>query len=138
MTTKSQNQFATKEDLKKLETGIGKNIRGFKNEIKEEMIGFKDEIKTYMGVLYEKFDNEVKVIAEQHVDIDRNLVSINKHLGHVDQRLDKLEIKTDMLIETVADIKVDTAMIREELEGKTDKSEHKKLEHRVVVLESRA
>jgi len=84
---------------------------------------YKDEMKTYMGVLYEKFDNEVKIVAEQYTAIDK--------------RLTRVESKTDMLIETVADIKVDTAMIREELESKVDKSEHKKLVHRVAVLESR-
>ncbi len=138
MITKTQNQFATKEDLKKMRGEIGGDIKGFKDEFREDRKKYKDEMKTYMGVLYEKFDNDVKVVAEQYLDTNRNLASINKYLGHVDQRLDKLKIKTDMLVETVADIKVDTAMIREELGSKADKSEHKKLEHRVTVLESRA
>ena len=106
MTDKHKNQLATKNDLK-----------NFKDEIKHD-------VKNYMGVLYEKFENEVKIVAEQYTSIDK--------------RLTKVESKTDMLIETVADIKVDTAMIREELGSEADKSEHKKLEHRVAVLESRA
>lgn len=112
MTTKSQNQFTTKGDLKKLGTGISKDIRGFKNEI-----------KNYMGVLHEQFSDQVKVVAEQYTAIDKRLM--------------RVESKTDMLIETVADIKVDTEMFIEKLESKIDKSEHKKLEHRVTVLESR-
>ncbi|MBI2670245.1 MAG: hypothetical protein HYX20_03830 [Candidatus Yanofskybacteria bacterium] len=161
MTNKSENQFATKGDLNKLETKIGKNIRGF-----------KDEMKTFMGVLYEKFDNEVKVVAEQYIDTNRNLVNINKHLGHVDQRLDKLEIKTEVLMETVAELKEDMTVMKEDMTVmkedmtvmkedmtvmkedmtvlKTDMKEVKeellpgatrkinKLEHRVTVLESRA
>jgi len=89
-----------------------------KGDLKE----FRDDVKNYMGLLHEQFSDQVKVVAEQYFGIDKRLTSV--------------ESKTDMLIETVADIKVDTAMIREELGSKADKSEHKKLEHRVAVLES--
>lgn len=131
MATNSKNQFATKSDLQKFKEEIKTVVRG---DIKQ----YKDEMKNYVGALHERFSDQVAVIAEQHVDIDRNLVGIKKHLGHVDQRLDKLEIKTEVLMETVAEIKMDTTMIREGLENKADKAEVKKLEHRVVALESRA
>lgn len=120
MATNSKNQFATKDDLKKL-----------RGELKEDF-------KNYTGILYERFSDQVQVIAEQNSDIKKELKKINNHLEVSDGRLDKLEIKTDVLIETVAEIKVDTTAIREELENKTDVIEHKKLAHRVAVLESRA
>ena len=101
-------------------TNKDKNQLATKGDLKE----FKDNVKNYMGLLHEQFSDQVKVVAEQYSTIDR--------------RLTRVESKTDMLIETVADIKVDTTMIREELEGKVDKSGHRKLEHRVAVLESRA
>ncbi|MDO8492799.1 MAG: hypothetical protein Q7S34_04115 [bacterium] len=116
MANKDKNQLATKNDLKE----------------------FRDEVKDYMGVLHENFSDQVKVIAKQNSDINKTLKKMNGHFQIVDGRLDRLEIKTNVLIETVADIKVDTAMIREELGSKADKSEHKKLEHRVAVLESSA
>ena len=116
MTNKSQNQLATKGDLKE----------------------FRDDVKNYMGLLHENFSDQVKVVAEQNSDINKTLKKMNNHFQIVDGRLDRLEIKTNMLIETVADIKIDTTMIREELGNKADKGEHKKLEHRVAVLESRA
>lgn len=120
----NKTEYATKGDLEDLRCGLRKEIN--------------EDIGVHMGVLYEKFENEVKVIAEQHVDIDRNLVNINQHLGHVDQRLDKLEIKTDMLIETVGEIKVDVTDIKDGLKNKTDIKDHKLLEKRVSVLEATA
>jgi len=124
MANNLKDQFATREDLKKLGAGIGKDIRGFKDEIRGDIKEYKDELKGYMGLLHERFSDEIKVVAEQYTSIDK--------------RLTKVESKADTLIETVADIKVDTAIIREELESKADKREQKKLEHRVAVLESRA
>ena len=94
------------------------------SDIRGDIKGYQKEMKNYVGLLHEQFSDQVEVVAEQYANIDR--------------RLTKVESKADMLIETVADIKVDTAMIREELGSKADKGEHKKLEHRVAVLESRA
>ena len=105
---------------------------------KEDLTVFKDDVKNYMGTLHERFSDQVQVIAEQNIDISKTLKKMNNRFVTVDNRLDRLEIKTDTLIEAVADIKVDTAMIRRELGNKTDREGHKKLEHRVAVLESRA
>lgn len=90
MTTKSQNQFATKDDLKKLETRIGRDIRGF-----------RDEIKDYMGLLHEQFSDQVKVVAEQYTTIDKRLI--------------RVESKTDMLVETVGEIKMEVAVMKEDM-----------------------
>lgn len=129
MKTNSKNQFATKNDLQKFKEEI-------KTAVRDDIKQHKDEMKNYVGALHERFSDQVAVIAEQHVDIDRNLIGIKKHLGQVDQHLDKLEIKTEVLMETVAEIKMDTTMIREE--NKVDQTKTKKLEHRVAVLETRA
>lgn len=151
MTNNSKNQFATKSDLQKFKEEIKTTVR---SDIKQ----YKDEMKNYVGALNERFSDQVAVIAEQHVDIDRHLIGIKKHLGHVDQRLDKLEIKTGVLVETVAEIKedvttlkIDMKEIKEDVaELKTDMKEVKeeilpesikktgKLEHRVAALEARA
>ena len=121
MTTKSQNQVATKEDIKE----------------------FRGDVKNYIGALHERFTDEVKIVAEQY--------------GGIDKRLNRLESKTDMIVETVGDMKVDMTVMKEDMtemkgdisELKTDMKEVKeellpgatkkvdKLERRVVVLESR-
>lgn len=124
MKNNPNNQFATKSDLKELGSELKDDFKELRNELKEDLNGLKEDFKNHTGFLIEQFSDQVKVVAEQYSGIEK--------------RLTRVESKTDMLVETVADIKVDTAMIREGLESKADKSEHKKLEHRVTVLESRA
>lgn len=120
MATNSKNQVATKSDLKKLRNEIKGDLESdfkrFRGEIKEDF-------KNYTGLLHEQFSDQVKLVAEQYTSIDR--------------RLTKVETRTEILMETVAEIKMDTTMIREELENKADKAEVKKLGHRVAVLEAR-
>lgn len=119
MATNPKNQVATKSDLKKLRNEIKGDFEGdlkrFRNEVREDF-------KNHTGLLHEQFSDQVKLVAEQFTSIDR--------------RLTKVETRTEILMETVAEIKMDTTMIREE--NKTDKAKVQKLEHRVVALEAGA
>ena len=99
----NKNGYATKSDLKEL-----------RKEINED-------IGVHMGVLYEKFENEIKVVAESHLDTRREVRTLGT--------------KVDMLIETVGEIKVDVADIKDNFKNKTDLKDHKLLEKRVSVLE---
>ncbi|MDO8592313.1 MAG: hypothetical protein Q7R92_00900, partial [bacterium] len=95
-----------------------------KADMQELRANINGDIKTHMGVLYEKFSDEVRVVAESHLDTRREI----KTLG----------TKVDMLIETVGEIKVDVTDIKDGLKNKTDIKDHKLLEKRVSVLEATA
>lgn len=109
----NKTEYATKSDLKELRGGINKDI------------------KTHIGVLYEKFSDDVKVLAESHLDTSREV----KNLG---TRVGGLEIKMDMLIDTVGEIKIDVAEIKEGLKNKADLKDQRLLEKRVATLEATA
>lgn len=100
----NKTEYATKSDLKELRGGINKDI------------------KTHMGALYEKFSDDVKVLAESHLDTNK--------------RVRNLEIKMDMLVDTVGEIKVDVVEVKEGLKNKADLKDQKLLEKRVATLET--
>lgn len=120
----NKTEYATKGDLEDLRHGLRKEIN--------------EDIRVHMGTLYEKFESEVKVVAESHLDTNREV----KILG----------AKVDMLIETVGEMQLDmtemksdlsetksnVAEIKDNLKNKTDLKDHKLLEKRVSVLETAA
>lgn len=135
MSTKpNKNEYATKGDLRELRTEIN------------------EDFKVHVGVLYEKFENEVKVVAESHLDIDRKVDKLSfkgdllaekvdglaEKVYGLANKVDELNDKTGLLIETVGEIKVDVADIKDSLKNKVDLKDHKSLEKRVSVLEATA
>lgn len=134
----NKTEYATKSDLK----GLRKDIN--------------QDIKTHMGVLYEKFSDDVKVLAESHLDTSREVKKLGRkvdilggRMGNLegkveflgekvegfDGKVGGLEGKVDMLIDTVGEIKVDVAEIKEGLKNKADLKDQKLLEKRVAALE---
>ncbi len=89
----------------------------FRKEINEDF-------KHHVGTIYEKFHGDIKLVIERQ--------------DGMDQRLERVENKIDLLTETVADIKVELTGDRMELDNKVDRSEHKGLERRVIALEVKA
>ena len=87
-------------------------------ELRKEI---NDDFKHHVGVLYEKFHGDIKLVIEYQQGMGK--------------RLARVENKVDLLTETVADIKVEVTGNRMELDNKVDKSEYKGLEKRVVALE---
>lgn len=57
MTNDSKNQAATKEDVKK----------------------FRDDVKNYMGLLHEKFENEIRPLVERCVAVGPRKVDKLEH-----------------------------------------------------------
>ncbi len=91
---------------------------------KSDLQDLNEDIKTYVGTLYEKFSDDVKVLAESHLDTNK--------------RVRNLEVKMDMLVDTVGEIKIDVAEIKDKFDQKADLKDHKLLEKRVSVLEATA
>ncbi|OGN05383.1 MAG: hypothetical protein A2831_01440 [Candidatus Yanofskybacteria bacterium RIFCSPHIGHO2_01_FULL_44_17] len=121
MPTKTdKNEYATRGDLREL-----------RQEINEDM-------RVHVGVLYEKFENEVKVVAESHQDIDRKVDKLDFGVGTLTDEVGKLNNKMDMVVETIGEIKTDISEIKNDLKNKTDIKDHKILEKRVSVLEATA
>ncbi|MEK7582227.1 MAG: hypothetical protein AAB488_02780 [Patescibacteria group bacterium] len=118
----NKTEYATKSDLQKLH-------RATKADIKELRGNINQDIKTHMGVLYKKFSDDVKVLAEAHLDTGREV----KNLG---ARVGGFEVKMDILINTVGEVKVDVAEIKNELKNKADLKDHKLLEKRAATLEA--
>ena len=107
---KIKNEYITKADL----TEFGKD---FRKEISKDF-------KNHVGILYEKFHGDIKLVIDGQ--------------GGINQRLERVEHKVDLLTETVADVKVELTGHRMELDNKVDRSEHKGLERRVIALEVKA
>lgn len=72
---KLENEYTTKADLKDL-----------RKEINEDF-------KNHVGILYEKFHGDIKLVIEGQ--------------GGINQRLERVETKVDLLTETVGDIKIE-------------------------------
>lgn len=83
-----------------------------------------DDFKNHVGTIYEKFHGDIKLVIERQ--------------SGMDQRLERVENKVDLLTETVGDIKVEVTGNRMELDNKVNRSEHKVLEQRIVALEAKA
>lgn len=121
MSTKPEkNEYATRGDLKEL-----------RKEINEDM-------GVHVGVLYEKFENKVKVVAESHLDIDRKVDRLGFRVETLTDTVGELNNKVDMLVEAVGEIKIDVSEIKNELKNKVDLKDHTLLEKRVSVLEMAA
>jgi hypothetical protein len=117
-------EYVTKQDL-----------NDFHNDFRKEL---NEDIKIHMGVLYEKFENEVKVVAESHLDIDRKVDKLGFRVSTLTDTVGELNSKVSMLIETVGEIKVDVADIKDGLKNKANLKDYKLLEKRVSVLEATA
>lgn len=91
------------------------------NKFRKEI---NEDFKTHVGVIYEKFHGDIKLVIERQ--------------DGMDEKLERVENKIDVLTETVADAKVELTGNRMEFDSKVDRSEHKDLERRVVALEAKS
>ena len=119
-------------------TGLDKNeyaTRGDLNELRQEI---NEDFKVHTGVLYEKFENEVKIVAESHQDTDRKVDKLGFGVDALTDSVGELNNKVDMLVETVGELKTDVSEIKSDLKNKVDIRDHNLLEKRVSVLEATA
>ena len=132
----------------------------------EKIAAFADEIKRHFGVVVENLDDQIKLIAEGHIDtnrrldgidnrldgidnrldgIDNRLDGVDNRLDGIDNRLDIVEEKIDFISEkTVANsqdleiVKKDLTFVKQDLRHKVSYDEFAALEKRVLALENRA
>ncbi|NTV41125.1 MAG: hypothetical protein HGA61_02525 [Candidatus Moranbacteria bacterium] len=96
----------------------------------------KTENKIYttseVGVILERVEDTVKILAESHVslakkqdEMQETLVNMDNRLGRVEIRLDSVETKIDRLQDDMVEVKF-------ELKKKVSTDDFEKLEKRVV------
>lgn len=86
-----------------------KNGVATKGDLEQLHKDLRKDFQDHAGLLYEKLSDEVKVVAEQYTTMDKRLM--------------RVESKTDVLIETVGEIKMEITEMKEGVSGlKTDVS----------------
>lgn len=114
----------------------------------------KIEEKTYttgeVGSMIERFDDSLKIVAENIIGVndrlgrvETRLESFDNRLGRVEIKLDAVEVRLDSvetkleLVETKIDrLQDDMVEVKFELKRKVDAEDVKNLEKRVVKLEN--
>ncbi len=91
----------------------------------------KEEFKRRMGVLLEKFEDQVKVVAEGFDMLSGKIDRLTARVDGVENRLDGVEANIEI-------IKTDVEFIKNGLKRKVDFEEFEALEKRVALLEARA
>lgn len=102
----------------------------------------REEYQSYLGVLAEDFESQVKLIAEQYGDIKQTLSSHTEILNSHTEIIGLIQIQLSAIREMVAKntkdieiIKMDTHIIKNELKEKVSRDEFILLEKRVIALE---
>jgi hypothetical protein len=110
-------------------------MKPYNAEMKRHIVGLvkksNADIKRYTGALSEEFQGHVKVIAEQHLDIKKDIKDIKSTLGSHTEMIGKLAV--DMEI-----VKTNVETIKGDLKRKVDYDEFLKLERRVSAIEAKS
>ena len=113
-------------------------------ETKEIFKSLTEDFKRYNSVLYEKFQDEVKTVAEQYGSMKNKLDATFELVGEIkeDAEMMKIELKQHSEIlkqhsESLEIIKLDVGFIKNSLKKKVDLEEFEALEKRVTILESK-
>ncbi len=121
--SKQNDQFATKSD-----------IREFGDELKIHMQEFGNKLETHMGVLFERASEQTSLLAEQLQDTNHQVGKIKVQADRLGERVGSLELKMDVAIEAIGDVKVVVNEIKDGLDNKVDKKDFVKLEKQVIGL----
>lgn len=125
---------------------LRKTVRGKKAQGKS----IHQEIR-HLGVVIERVDDNVKLVAEQYGDVKKEITDVKKDVGGLKNNVDKLAVEvvgiketldthTDMLGSVKMDIeiiKTDIEFIKQGFKKKVDVDEFAALERRVSLLEKR-
>jgi len=120
-------------------------------ETEKLMKEIKEEFKRHTDILLEKFEDQVKVVAEgfeilsgkidhltTRVDkVETRLDGVETRLDGVETRLDGVETRLDRVETNIEIIKTDIEFIKNGLKRKVDAEEFEALERRVALLEAR-
>lgn len=126
----SENKLRTilKESLKEQRFESYKFLEIQRKEFESFLKKQKKEFQTYVGVLYEKFEGEIKLLAESVSDLQRQLIVIRDMVARNTEDIEMM--KMDILV-----IKEDIESIKYTSKKKVDLDEFAALEKRVLVLE---
>lgn len=103
-------------------------------ERKENSI--QDDIR-HLGVIIERIDDKVSLVAEQYGDIKETLDSHTEMIGSMKMVLDSHTEMIGSMKMDIEIIKTDVAFIKGDLKKKVDIEEFSALERRVALLEKR-
>ena len=88
-----------------------------------------------MSVVLESLNDNIAIIAEQHLEITGHLSSIDNRLDGIDNRLDGIDERLDNMQEDLNVMKDDISDIKYDLKQKVSYDEFEKMEKRVLKLE---
>ena len=106
-----------------------------KKQSRKEWDGQKDV--RHLGVLIERVNDNVKLVAEQYGDIKKDIGSIKNTLNSHTQTLNSHTEMIGKLTIDMAIVKEDVEFIKGGLKKKVDIDEFAALERRVLLLEKR-
>lgn len=102
------------------------------------------EIKKYIDIVFEKFKDEVGLVAEQYLSVDRKLEKIGERLDSIEEILQKHSltlIEHSKILKEYAQIlkrlEQQVSEIRLDLKQKVSIDDFKELQKRVISLEQR-
>lgn len=100
------------------------------NNIDKILKKYNTEVKRHMSVLSEDFKDQVKTLAEQFEDVQKDVKQVKAEVSKVGNDVSKLR-------EDNAIIKMDLGIIKNHLKKKVDYDEFTLLEQRVSILEAK-
>lgn len=95
----------------------------------------RKEYQNYLGVLSEKFESEVKILAESVFGIQQQLIAIREMVAINTKNIETIREMVARNAENIEIIKSDIQFIKQELKQKPDIEEFRSLEKRVMFLE---
>ena len=106
-------------------------------ETEKLMKEIKEEFKRHTDILLEKFEDQVKVVAEGFEILSGKIDHLTTRVDKVETRLDGVETRLDRVETNIEIIKTDIEFIKNGLKRKVDAEEFEALERRVALLEAR-
>ncbi|EKE19771.1 MAG: hypothetical protein ACD_8C00109G0002 [uncultured bacterium] len=88
-----------------------------------------------VGSMIERFDDSLKILAENYVGMDQRMGRIENKLESVDNRLGNVENKLELVETKIDRLQDDMVEVKFDLKRKVDAEQFEKLEKRVVKLE---
>lgn len=109
-------------------------LKPYNEEIKDYIKVLQDksdtDIKRYTGALSEEFKGQVKAVAEQYSDLQKDVSGIKKTLESHSEMIGKLAVDVEI-------VKANVEFIKGSLKKKVDYDEFLALERRMSLLESK-
>lgn len=124
----SAEDYITKEYF---ETTLDKKLENFvtKDYLDERFKEQNKMIRQHMTDLTTGFREEVRIVCDKISSVDEKVTNLEGRMINLEDKVDGLEVKLDK-------VQNDVTLIKDVLKEKADKTEVKKLERRVLRLET--